>query len=163
MHRISLYAPTIGGIFSLMEKRLERFTSLIEDGFVDTNLADRFVDLELRVQQIDSCILPCSTRDNLFYIDVSYDLRQAVQDLRVKLEDLGDDLDNNNIHNVSTLNYVKRIKNLHVRERYIKEMNELMKEAHKQLARRSSIYININDDDDCPPPVPPSSPSEDFP
>ena len=89
MYSLLFNAPTINGIIVHMDNYVDRFENLLSKGFVSTADADRFITLEHEINCLTYNVKSQDNRrEDLFTVEVSEDLSQAIQDIRNKINEL---------------------------------------------------------------------------
>lgn len=141
MYSLLFNAPTINGIIVHMDNYVDRFENLLSKGFVSTADADRFITLEHEINCLTYNVKSQDNRrEDLFTVEVSEDLSQAIQDIRNKINELETYLksrktNKNILYNTS--DYVQHLQNLRTIDKLVKEKNELL--AKVNLARRNIV------------------------
>lgn len=135
MCRLSFFALTIGQVASLMESRLANFQSIVSLGFNSTPKADRYAVLSYRIYLIDNNLPSEYSQENQYWVDVPFDLNRAINVLRIKLDELKNDLKVNSIPiTTSTSSYIETLRNRRIRNDLQDEMIALLDEAKQNLS-----------------------------
>jgi len=126
MCRLSFYAVTIGDVLNSMKDRLDSFRILLDQGFSNTIMADRYCVLDLRVEIIDGKKISQYSEKNLYWVDVPFDLTRAIYVLEIKINQLKDNMSSPFIF---TSKYVENIRNQVLKTSLIDEMKTLLDKA----------------------------------
>ena len=143
MCRLSFYASTVGEIACLMQGRLARFTSLADEGFTDTQSADRYAILEYSVGLLDTNKHRPLNPNELFWVDVPCSLSRGIEVLRIHIDRIKADMTSGIMSTMPTSDYVTLLRNKAHRDRLVEEMTSLMNIAKSNKANLESQFNEV--------------------
>jgi hypothetical protein len=141
MCRLSFFANTIGEIILLIENRVIDFKNLLSLGFESTLKADKYSVLNHRIYIIDNNLLSEYSEKNLYYIDVSFVLKDAINILDKHVNNLKNDIEKNDIQlTMLTSSYIEIIRNRKIKRELQEEINKMLNESKYNL---NDVIIDI--------------------
>ena len=141
MCRISFFANTIGEIILLIENRIFDFKNLLSLGFESTQKADKYSVLNHRIYIIDNNLISEYSEKNLYYIDVSPVLKEAINVLDKRVKNLKNDIETNDIQvTMLTSSYVEIIRNRKIKRELQQEIDKMLAESKYNL---NDVLIDI--------------------
>jgi hypothetical protein len=148
MISLFFYGVDIGCILRLIDSRIIFLSCLVNEGFVETSYADRFCFLSERIESIDLKIDFEYSIDNMFTINVSDHLKEAIKNIQLKVDEIKNNIKRNNL-NSSTLtsSYTKIIRNQEIRSDSVNEMTSLL--THARLNRQRLTHSFSVPNSDC--------------